>query len=800
MLISLKWLSEYVDCPLSPERMAEGLTMAGLEVESLSPRYPQLKNVIVARVDSVEPHPGADRLKICSVSAGSTSYRVVCGAPNVTAGSLVALAVPGAELEGGTVREAIVRGQLSQGMLCSEKELGLGEDHSGIWLLPGDIPVGMALDVALGIDDMLMEVAITPNRGDCLSVFGIAREVAALCRMPAKFPETSLEETGPPIESLTSVTIDDPDGCPRYTARLIRGVRIGPSPQWLKNRVEAAGVRSINNIVDVTNFIMLELGQPLHAFDFDRLREHRIVVRKSAPGERFTTLDGAERELSADTVMICDGVGPVAIGGIMGGLNSEISPDTANVLIESAYFQPLSIRRSSRRLALKTESAYRFERGTDPEGVLQALDRAARLMHEVGGGIIASGSIDVYPRPVTPPVITMRVDGINRFLGTDLSADAMKEVLERIDMRVEQNGEGRFEVVPPPFRPDITREVDLAEEVARLTGYDEIPVTSPMAAVEAAPLDPHQRARRELKRRMESTGFFEVINYSFIAQDALKKLRLPEGEPGLDPVRLKNPLSDEQAVMRTSLVPGLLQNARYNFDRKCEGLRIFELSKVFLPQKGELLADEPYHIAGAMAGRRAPQLLYGGEQQVDYADIKGAAEFILQFFGIEDVLFRVESLPPWLDPYGSASVFVGEKRLGELGRVHPEVEEAFDIKRPVYLFRLNFDRLFSLRGPSPFFTSLPKFPAVARDIALIAVEKLPVENVLDFISSFKEPLLECIEIFDIFRSEQIGAGKKSVGYRLTYRAADRSLTDEEVNAIHAKLVEKVVQKFGVSLR
>ncbi len=800
MLISLKWLSQYVDCSLSPERLADGLTMAGLEVESLSPRYPRLKNVIVARVDSVEPHPNADRLKLCSVSTGNASYRVVCGAPNVRAGMLVPLAVPGAELEGGTVREAVVRGQHSQGMLCSEKELGLGDDHSGIWILPETTPVGKALDAAFGIDDMLMEVAITPNRGDCLSVFGIAREVAALCKTQTRFPETSPEEAGPAIESLTSVTIDDPDGCPRYSARLVRGVKIGPSPQWLKDRVESAGVRSINNIVDVTNFIMLELGQPLHAFDFDRLREHRIVVRKSAPGERFTTLDGAERELPPDTVMICDGAGPVAVGGIMGGLNSEIEPDTTNVLIESAYFQPLSIRRSSKRLGLKTESAYRFERGTDPEGVLRALDRAAKLMHEVGGGAIASGRIDVYPRPVTPPVVALRVDAVNRLLGTGLPADAMKEVLERIDMRVEPNGQGRFEVVPPPFRPDITREVDLAEEIARLTGYDDIPVTSPAAAVAASPLDPHQRARREMKRRMESAGFFEVINYSFISEEALKKLRLPEDSPGLDPVRLKNPLSDEQAVMRTSLVPGLLQNARYNFDRRCEGLKLFELSKVFLPRKGELLADEPFHIAGVTAGRRIPQLLYGGDRQVDYADVKGAVEFILQFFGIKGALFRAESLPPWLDPYEAASVFAGENRLGELGRVHSEVEEAFDIKRPVYLFRLNFDKLFELRGPSPFFSSLPKFPAVARDIALMAAETLPVEQVLDFIASFKEPLLECIEIFDIFRSEQIGAGKKSVGYRLTYRAADRSLTDEEVNAIHAKLVEKVVHKFGVSVR
>ena len=400
MLISLKWLSDYVDCPLSPERISEGLTMAGLEVEALWPRYPHLKNVITVRIESVEPHPGADRLSICTVSSGSTRYRIVCGAPNARAGQIVPLAMLGAELPGGTIREAVVRGEVSQGMLCSEKELELGEDRSGIWLLPPETPPGMPLDEALGIQDYLMEVAITPNRGDCLSVIGIAREVAALCGTSVKYPAISLDESGPPVETLTSVTIDDPVGCPRYTARLIQGVQIGPSPEWLRNRVEAAGLRSINNIVDVTNYIMMELGQPLHAFDFDRLRENRIVVRKAVKGERFTTLDNVERELPEDTVLICDGKGPVAIGGIMGGLNSEISPDTANVLLESAYFQPLSIRRSSRRLGLKTESSYRFERGIDPEGVLRALDRAARLMREVGGGIVAKGAIDVYPEAV----------------------------------------------------------------------------------------------------------------------------------------------------------------------------------------------------------------------------------------------------------------------------------------------------------------------------------------------------------------------------------------------------------------
>ena len=387
MLISLKWLSDYVDCPLSAERIADGLTMAGLEVESLSLRYPQLKNVLTARIEAVEPASECRAAEdLCSlrpraVRSGSFAALRTCGA-----GAIAPLALAGAELPNGPVREIKVRGELSKGMLCSEKELGLGEDHSGIWLLPADTPVGVPLDEALGIRDVLMEVGITPNRGDCLSVVGIAREVAALCKTSVKYPSIAVDETGPPVDTLTSVTVDDPEGCPRYSARVIQGVKTGPSPEWLKNRVEALGIRSINNIVDVTNYVMMELGQPLHAFDFNRLRQRRIVVRKAAPGERFITLDGVERDLPERAVMICDGVGPVAIGGIMGGLNSEIAPDTRDVLIESAYFDPLSIRRTSRRLGLKTESSYRFERGIDPDGVLRALDRAAAAYVRGRGG------------------------------------------------------------------------------------------------------------------------------------------------------------------------------------------------------------------------------------------------------------------------------------------------------------------------------------------------------------------------------------------------------------------------------
>jgi len=421
-------------------------------------------------------------------------------------------------------------------------------------------------------------------------------------------------------------------------------------------------------------------------------------------------------------------------------------------------------------------------------------------MHEVGGGVIAKGRIDVYPETISQPALPLRVERTNRFLGTKLSASEMKGLLESIEMHVAEAGPDELKVVPPSFRPDITREVDLTEEIARLAGFDSIPVTSPVVAVESAPVDPHQKVRRDLKNFLVGTGFFEVINYSFISYDALKKLRYPEGDIRLAPVRLKNPLSDEQAVMRTSLVPGLLQNARYNIDHRSDDIKIFELSKVFLSKEGELLADEPHHIAGVMSGGRIPQVLYGKDEKISFPDIKGAVESIFQFLRIEDVRFRADSLPPRLDSHAATSVYAGGMHVGELGRVHPEVEEAFDLKQPVFIFRLDFDRIFALRGTTPVYGSLPKFPAVARDMALVADEQLQVEEPLDFVSTLNEPLLVRVEIFDIFRSEQLGAGKKSIGYRLTYRAADRSLTDEEINRIHGDLVEKVVNRFGVSLR
>lgn len=801
MIISLNWLREYVNVSLSLDELVHRLTMVGLEVEGVRELHPFLKNVIVGRVETVAPHPAADRLKLCQVSDGTRLLPVVCGAPNVEAGQNVPLALVGAQLAGGVIlQETKIRGQLSQGMICSQSELALGDDAGGIWVLPQDLRPGVPLGQALELDDTIIEVSITPNRGDCLSIVGIAREVAAICAARVNYPVVDLEETGPDVSTLASVTIDDAVGCPRYAARVVQNIQVGPSPQWLRKKIEAVGLRSINAIVDVTNFILMELGQPLHAFDYEKVRQKRIVVRRAEEGERFRTLDGNERTLHDDTLLICDGEGPVAIAGIMGGLDSEITETTRHVLIESAYFQPLSIRRTGKKIGLRSESSYRFERGVDPEGVIRALDRAAQLMAELGGGTIARGRIDVYPNPVTVPEIRLRVARTNAFLGTTLNSSEIIDVLSRIEMKIEQENDEVLKVVPPSFRSDITREVDLMEEVARLVGYDRVPVTYPRVELMGAELDPHMRARQETRSTLQAAGFFEVINYAFISLDSLRKLGFSQEDPRLNPIVVKNPLSEDQGVMRTTLIPGLIQSALHNLGHRNENLRIFELSKVFLPRAGEVLPHEPHHVAGLMAGRRNPHLLYGDDEEVDFADVKGAAEIVLEPFNLVDLRFASEDLPPYLHPWESAVIRCGNDRVGALGRLHPRVAEAFDFKRPIFVFELDFDRLFDARRERSLFVPLPRFPSIARDMALVLDESVPAREPLDFIAEMREPLIEQIDIFDIYKSSQLGEGKKSVAYRLVYRAPDRSLTDEEVNRIHSALVARVLSKFHATLR
>ncbi|MCE5264866.1 MAG: phenylalanine--tRNA ligase subunit beta [Deltaproteobacteria bacterium] len=802
MQVGLKWLKDYVDVDLPPAELAERLTMAGLEVDSLRWIEPAFSGIRVARIVSLRPHPQADKLSLCEVTTGEATYPIVCGATNIRVGDIVPLAGVGATLPGGDViRSTKIRGELSEGMLCSEEELGIGADASGIMILSPDVTVGADLADALDLCDTVFDIGVTPNRSDCLSIVGAAREVAAITGKKLRPPVSSLTETGEEIGGITSVTIVDPDLCPRYTARVIRDVRIGPSPFWMRRRLEAVGLRAINNIVDVTNFVMMELGQPLHAFDFRHLEEGRIVVRRSRAGETFVSLDEKERLLRADTLMICDGVKPVAIGGIMGGLNSEIGDDTETILLESAYFSPASIRRSSRALGMSTDAAFRFERGIDPEGVVRALDRAAGLMAELSGGTICRGVIDQYPKTVpTAHDIPLRLKRVEDILGAAVGEADVVRILESLQMTVEPAGKGCFRVTPPTCRVDIAREIDLIEEIARMHGYDRVPVTLPAVSVISGAAGRRGEVEARFREVLTGSGYQEVINYSFVAPDVVGRLGLPEGDERRLLVRIRNPLTEEQAVMRTTLVQSLLLNVRRNADVGRFDLKIFETGRTFLSQGEGKQPRERNRAAFLITGRRYEDRWHFPELRTDFYDLKGCAENILDACRIADPAFRACAPEPFLHPGKSCGIFSGETQLGYLGEVHPDTLARMDLTAPVVVGELDLDLLTAGDSPKACFRSLPRFPSSSRDVAFLVPRETTAADLQRLATDSLEELLEEVRIFDVYEGKNIPAGMKSLGLRFSYRSADRTLMDDEVNEVHAKIVQKIIHASGASIR
>jgi phenylalanyl-tRNA synthetase beta chain len=801
MQISFKWLQSMVDCNASPDEIAHRLTMAGLEVEAMEPFQFGLERIVVGRIQEMDKHPQAEHLQVCKVAIPDNIFEVVCGAPNVAVGQMVPLALDGAYLhDGAEVRSAEIHGVFSQGMLCSERELGLGEDASGIMVLDPNLPLGSPLAEALELDDLIFYVGITPNRADCLSVVGIAREVAALFGEKLSPPHISLNESGPPVASLSSVTIEDPDLCPRYAARIVQNIKIKPSPLWMRQRLEAQGVRAINNIVDVTNYVMMELGQPLHAFDYHRLDENRIVVRRAQPKETFVTLDGQKHQLGADMLLICDASRGVALAGIMGGLNSEITPETNTVLIESAYFQPTGTRRTAKTLGLTTESSYRFERGVDPEGVITALDRAAQLMVELSEGELASGRLDAYPLPIKLEPVELRVSKTNSFLGTALSSEEISKHLEAIQLKVRTAGEDLLVIDPPSFRGDLTREVDLMEEVARLAGYDLIPSASPVARLASAKEAEDQVIRHYTKETLVSLGFCEIVSYSFINPRAMEWLRLKDDDRRRQLLPLRNPLSEDQSVMRTSLVPNMLETAARNQRQNNFNLRLVELSKVFFPKEGDELPEERFNLCGLLSGFRRPPGWNETSQSVDFFDAKGAVEALLMNLGIRELRWSEKAPAPYLNPQAAARIYSADVHLGDLGEVDHAVLENFDVKGPVYLFDLDFDLLMEKTVSVKKFQPLPRFPSINRDLAIVVSDSVAAQDLLDYLETHRPQYAESITLFDQYRGTQVAKDRKSLAFRITYRSEERSLTDLEVNEIHTDLSQRVADAFEAQLR
>ena len=797
MNVSLNWLKTYIDFDFSPAELADRLTMLGIEVESIKQLGAGLEGVVVGKVISITTHPNADKLTLCKVDIGEMdALQIVCGAPNVREGMFAPVATIGTALPTGiTIKRAKLRGEESHGMLCSEKELTISDEASGLMDLPSNLSVGMSLTEALGLNDLILELEITPNRPDCLSMLGVAREIRAETGNRIKFPEAAPQESGADIREITSVTIDDPDLCPRYAARVVQGVQVAESPPWLKQRLESVGVAAINNIVDVTNFVLMEYGQPLHAFDYHKLAENRIVVRRAKENETITTLDEEERKLNPNMLVIADAEKPVALAGVMGGHYSEITEKTGDVLLESANFQPASIRSTSKELGLHTEASYRFERGADLEVVISALDRAAQLIVELAGGTICKGVVDVYPGRKEPLKIRLRKERVNFILGTSIEVEEIDQILSRLGFGIEplQTEVDNFEIRVPSFRSDITREIDLIEEIARVHGYDNIPTTLPKGDIPMPPTDTSVEVRRRIRNLLLGSGMMEAVNYSFIHPNCFEKVRLNDDHPLRGVIKLQNPLSPEMSILRTTLIPSLLENAKHNHNHQTNNIALFEMSSVFIQGK------EPARVAGILAGDIGGGVYGNPYRSPDFFDIKGIVEGLLDVCGIHGYELQ-QTEEPTYHPGRNAEVLLGETRIGIMGEVHPVVLENYELPFKAYLFEFDLQKITDAANFSKRFDPIPKYPSIQRDLAIVVNQGLKSDIPMEIINTTSGEWVDSIRLFDVYQGNQVPDGKKSLAYTITYHSATETLTDKAVNDLHDKIVQRLNKKLGAELR
>jgi len=797
MKVSLKWLQEYVDIALPPADLAGRLTMAGSEVKGIQVTG-GWENIVVGQITAVSPHPNADRLRLTTIDLGSEQHTVVCGAPNLNCGDKVAFAHINAQLTDPhsgklfRLKPAKIRGVISSGMACSEKELGISDNYEGIMILPDEAPLGMPLADYLG--DSIFDLDITPNRPDCLSVIGIARETAALTGQSLHIAGVEYEEAGASIDQQVSVEIDAPDLCPRYCASLIRGIKLAPSPPWLQRRLTSYGIRPINNIVDITNYVMLEYGQPLHAFDYERLKGKKIIVRRADAGEVIVTLDNVARPLSSDMLVIADEGRAVAIAGVMGGANSEVTGVTGSVLLEAASFNPASIHHTGNVLRLPSEARVRFERGISPELALPALRRATQLIIQLAGGEAAQGLIDVYPGKQERLPIRLTTGMVKRLLGVTFNLDQIAGALASLgfDCKVTAS---EVLVTPPYWRSDINLEVDLVEEVARINGYDKIPATmlgQPLPRHNPEPmLDLKQRVRQSLT----GYGFQEVITYSLTSLEKLGKLLPGAGEVKPVPLRLANPMTADQEYLRPNLRPNLLVALEANRRHENGGIKLFELGKVYLPRPNDL-PGEPEVLCGILSGPRQERSWLGDGEPVDFFDAKGVMESLFSQLGV-DADFK-EGSDKGLHPRRQASIVIAGSNVGIVGEVHSKVLEAFEISEPAYLFEIDLTACLPFTVSHKVFEPVPRFPAMVRDIALVVDSGVSHQRVQDIIKSF--PLVARVGIFDVYTGEQVPPGKKSLAYRITFQSSTHTLTDEEVDKVQREILDRLSGELGASLR
>jgi phenylalanyl-tRNA synthetase beta chain len=804
MKVTLNWLRQYVQFDGSPEELANHLTMLGLEVEGVQKLGGEMEGIVVAQVITRDKHPNADKLSVCRVNDGRGERMIVCGAQNFQAGDKVPLILPGSTLPAKagqpplTIKVGKIRGVESQGMLCSPDELGLPDKIDGLLILRPDAVVGQPFAEYLGRQgsDVVYDLEITPNRPDWNSVIGIAREISALTGNVLRLPEIHIapaQLASEATDKWLAVRIQEPELCPRYTARIIRGVKVGPSPDWLRSNLEKCGIRSINNVVDVTNFVMLEIGQPLHAFDYHLLSAPAtIVVRRAVEGEKFVTLDGKERLLTSQMLLIADETKAVALAGIMGGQNSEIQSSTVDVLIESACFQPQNIRATSKKLELRTDSSYRFERGADPGICEWASRRAAQLILETAGGLLLDPLVDAYPAPAPPKQIGLNCERTDELLGVHIAPESQIQTLQRLGLECVQTAPPTFRI--PTFRVDLKREVDLIEEIGRLYGVDKIPATPPRGAVGTNVFDTVHDQISEARRLLTALGLFEAQGQTLISSVAASLMG-----PLDQTASLENPLSADMNVLRPSLLPGLLESLRNNATRKNGDVALFEIGRVFTRSADGI--KEGRRVALAFLGRRQPVFWNGAERDAkhDIYDLKGVLDEFLEQFGMRGITWtRQEERHSLYLEY--AALQLGKLTLGKAGQLVPALQKQYDLRDAAFLAELDLDLLLNRRAPAKSFKALPAFPAIRRDVAMLAPENTLFEAVQNIVKQTKPANLEKMELFDIFRGSNVPVGQKSIACAFTYRNAERTLTDAEVNAAHEKLVEQLKRSLPATIR
>ena len=790
MRVGLRWLQELVTVDVGIDKLTELLDISGTKVEEVFRPQGEIGGVVVAEVLEISEHPNADNLTLVDVKTGDDAdQRVVCGAKNFSVGDRVPLATVGARLPGMEITERKIRGQVSRGMLCSASELGVSRDQSGILVLAPDAPLGEDVSSLLELDDTTIELEITPNRPDCMSMVGVAREVGALLGHEVNHPAIDVE-TSAELVSPVEVDIKDPHGCPRYVARYIDGVTIGSSPSWMAARLLRAGIRPISNVVDVTNYVMLELGHPMHAFNAARINGQKIVVRKAKSGERFTTLDGVERTMHADDVMIADPKHAIAIGGVMGGEDSEISPDTTAVILEAAYFDPASVALTARRQLLRTESSARFERGMDPEAPPIAASRAAQLIKDVAGGTVSERVVDAYPVEIERQRVTLRPQRTDALLGIAISPESQAQFLRSIELPVEEK-DGTIQVEVPGFRPDLRREADLIEEVARLASFDRLPATLPPGRIGA--LTPEQILDRNVRRILSTLGVHEAWTSSFMSPSEAEALQLTA-----TPVRISNPMSEEEALLRTSLLPGLLKATARNAAHRAEGVALFELARIY-EDSGETLPHEATMLSAVFAGSRAPKAWDGPEARWDFFSVKGVLEAMYRQLGVEPPRFFASAGGAFHRTRG-ASLVSGSVPVGAFGELDPRLCDKLDVPEGTVVFELAFSSIIAQMPARVRAEEVPRLPATYIDLAVVVDAGIPADKVQDVVRKAGEPEVVAVRLFDLYEGGQISEGKKSLAFSLELRVPDKTVTDEEALAVRDRIVNALTERVGAELR